>query len=138
MISANASNWVNRGEPAERKLTRVLRHFLEYDPAASDLQLGEYAGVLEGMVAADASEVQVAGYLGHVEDQLGRTRSPAAHRRLVAIAVWHIAKAALIRDDAVRLLRDGVPPATSAHARLSDWLAERILRKTADDDPAAD
>lgn len=47
------------------------------------------------MVAADASEVQVASYLGYLEDQLGRPRSPARARRLEAIAIWHIAKSAL-------------------------------------------
>lgn len=72
-----------------------------------------------------------------MEDQLGRTRSPAAHRRLVAIAVWHIAKAGLVRDQAMRLLRDGLPHGTSEQVRLSDWLAERILRETADDEPEA-
>ncbi len=129
MISPNASNWVNRGEPAERKLTRVVRHFRGFDAAVSDGQLQEYASVLEGMVAADASEVQVASYLGYLEDQLGRSRSPSRHRRLVAIALWHIAKVALMREEALRLLREGVPEATSDQVSLSEWLAERILRQ---------
>ncbi len=129
MISPNASNWVNRGEPAGRKLAKVLRHFLDFNAAIEEVQLHEYARVLEGMVAADASEVQVASYLGYIEDQLGLSRSPARHRRLVAIAVWHIAKAALMRDEALRLLREGVPGATSEQVSLSEWLAERILRQ---------
>lgn len=129
MISPNASNWVNRGEPAERKLMRVLRHFLGFDAAVSDSQLQEFAAVLEGMVAADASEVQVASYLGYLEDQLDRPRSPSRRRRLVAIALWHVAKAALIREETLRLLREGVPPATSEQVPLSKWLRERILRE---------
>ncbi len=98
-----------------------------------DATLLEYAGIIVGMVAADASEVQVAAYLGHLEDQSGLQRSTARHRRLEAVAVWHVAKAALTRDRALRLLTGEEPDATAEHARLSDWLAERILRADADE-----
>ncbi len=94
-----------------------------------DDALREYAAIVVGMVAADASEVHVAAYLGHLEDQLGLERSAARHRRLEAIAVWHVAKAALTRDRALRLLADGeAPDATAEHERLSDWLAGQVRR----------
>lgn len=129
MISDRASNWVDRGEPAEPKIARALRHFFSFDVRVADDTLLEYAGILVGMVAADASEVQVAAYLGHLEDGLGLERSSARHRRLEAVAVWHVAKAALTRDRALRLLAGGqAPDASAGHERLSDWLAERILR----------
>ena len=133
MISSKASNWVDRGEPAEPKIAKALRHFFGFDVRVEDGTLLEYAGILVGMVAADASEVQVAAYLGHLEDGLGLERSSARHRRLEAVAVWHVAKAALTRDRALRLLAGEAPDASAGHERLSDWLAERILRGGADE-----
>lgn len=127
MISENASNWVDRGEAAEPKIAKALRHFFGFDAAIEDAQLRDYADTLVGMVAADASEVQVAAYLGDLEDQLGHNRSPAGQRRLEAIAIWHIAKAALIRDRALRLLNEHVANTDTEHPRLSDLLRERIL-----------
>jgi hypothetical protein len=126
MISARASNWVDRGESPEPKITSALRHFLGFDVAVDDAHLLKEARTLIAMVAADASEIQLASYLGYIEAQLGRARSDARTRRLEAIAIWHIAKAALTRDHALRLL-DGQPAdATVDHERLSDWLAARI------------
>ena len=133
MISGQASNWVDRGEPAEPKIAKALRHFLGFDAPLEDATLLEYAGIIVGMAAADASEVQVAAYLGHLEDGAGLQRSTGRHRRLVAVAVWHVAKAALTRDRALRLLAGEEPDATAEHARLSDWLAERILRGEEDE-----
>ncbi len=124
MISPNASNWVDRGEPAERKLVRVLRHFLEFDADAATLERG--ADTILGMVDADASEVQVAAYLGTLEDEQGLPRSPARFRRLVAIAAWHVAKAALTRDTAVRHLGAAPRETTADRHGLADWLAERL------------
>lgn len=128
MISEQASNWVDRGEPAEPKITKTLRHFLGFDVAVEQSQLEEYAATLVSMVAADASEVQVASFLGHLEEQHGLERSSARRRRLEAIAIWHIAKAALTRDRAVRMLQGETPDATAEHERLSDWLAAQLLR----------
>ena len=128
VIHERASNWVDRGEPAEPKIAKALRHFFGFDADVEDARLQEYASTLVAMVAADASEVQVAAYLGHLEDQLGRERAPAPRRRLEAIAVWHIAKAALTRDRAMRLLSGEAVDATAEHQRLSDWLREQILR----------
>lgn len=130
MILEKTSNWVDRGESSGPKITKTLRHFFGFDVPVEDAQLEEYTHTLVSMVAADASEVQVASYLGYLEDQHGRPRSSARHRRLEAVAIWHIAKAALVRDHALRLLRGEVHDATADHERLSDWLRERILESS--------
>jgi hypothetical protein len=65
---------VDRGEPAEPKIAKALRHFFGFGVPVEDGALPEYATVLVGMVAPDAS---------------------------------------------------------AEHERLSDWLAERILRADA-------
>jgi len=55
IISRHASNWVDRGEPANATLRRVLAHFFErFDPADEPL-LEEHAVTVLGMVAADAT-----------------------------------------------------------------------------------
>jgi hypothetical protein len=126
MISANASNWVDRGEPAEPKIAAALRHFLGFNVAMDDASLLDEARTLLGMVAADASEIQVASYLGYLEDQVGRPRSEARTRRLEAIAIWHIGKAALTRDRALSFVEGRPTDATVDHERLSQWLAARI------------
>lgn len=128
MIFEKASNWVDRGEPSEPKIAKTLRHFFGFDVPIDDAHLQEYTRTLVSMVAADASEVQVASYLGYLEDQHGRPRSSARHRRLEAIAIWHIAKAALVRDHALRLTHGERYDATAEHERLSDWLRAQILR----------
>jgi hypothetical protein len=128
MIYEKASNWVDRGEPSEPKIAKTLRHFLGFDVPVDDAQLQEYTHTVVSMVAADASEVQVASYLGYLEDQHGRPRSSARHRRLEAIAIWHIAKAALTRDRAMRLLNGEVSDANAENQRLSEWLRKRILQ----------
>lgn len=46
MISSKASNWVDRGEPPEPTLKRILSFYLTLDLGADDAQLGEYAGVI--------------------------------------------------------------------------------------------
>jgi hypothetical protein len=126
MISSSASNWVDRGEPPEPKIARALRHFLGFDAPMDDESLLSEACVFVGMVAADASEVQIAAYLGHLEDRAGLQRSAARRRRLEAIAIWHIAKAALTRDRALRLLAGEELDLRAEDTRLSVWLAERI------------
>jgi hypothetical protein len=129
MINSSASNWVDRGEPPEPTLSRVLSSYLELDPAAQDAALAEYARIVRGMAKADATEVQIAGYLRTLEKQHLAAEHPARHRRGVAIALWHITKAAEVRDRAQRLIAEyaaAVPAA--AKVSLSAWLSERLLR----------
>ena len=103
-----ASNWIDRGEGLEGKLCRVLGAQCQRDPNDPDLEY--WASTIRGMVEADASEVQVSNYLGtlpHTEEL------SAPSRRILAIALWHIAKSGLVRDDAARQLdrvRAQLPP----------------------------
>ena len=63
IISKKAGNWVDRGEPAIPTLRRVLTYYFERDPLHDQAWLDEHANTILGMVAADATEVHVAGYL---------------------------------------------------------------------------
>ena len=126
MTNPNASNWIDRGLPPEQKLARCLAVYLGREVKGSEVALAEQANTLAQMVAADASEVQVANYLSSLEQELGASIPQGQLRRTMAIAVWHIAKAAQTRD---RLLaREANPPGptTSSQVPLSEWLAKRL------------
>ena len=130
MINPKASNWVDRGESPESTLARVLASYLELDLASEGARLQEYAAGVRGMAEADATEVQIAGYLRTLEATHLSAEHPARHRRGVAIALWHITKAAEVRDRALRLLAEyaaAAPPAE--RVPLSTWLSERLLRE---------
>jgi len=129
MINSSAGNWVDRGEPPEPTLSRVLSSYLELEPSAQQATLAEYARIVRGMAEAYATEVQIAGYLRTLEGQHLGAEHPARHRRGVAIALWHIAKAAEVRDRAQRLIAE-YAAAIPADRRvpLSAWLSERLLR----------
>jgi len=130
MINSRASNWVDRGEGPEPTLARVLSSYLELDPAKRSDQLQEYGVAVRGMAEADATEVQIAGYLRRLEAKHLSEEHPARHRRAVAIALWHITKAAEVRDRALRLLTEyeaRTPP--GERVPLSTWLSERLLRE---------
>ena len=63
ITSRKASNWVDRGEPPGPTLRRILAALFRRDVDTDARWLGEHAEVVLGMVAADATEVHVAGYL---------------------------------------------------------------------------
>ena len=75
-----ASNWVNRDEPLEEKLIRVLA--FQFGRDRTDPVLLEWASVIRGMVEADASEVQLAAYLNTLPARQGPSRPPIH-------AYWH-------------------------------------------------
>ena len=124
----NASNWVDRGAPPEAKLGHVLAHYLGRPELASAPPPWFDQAVLDviGMVAADVSEVELAAYVRALARSQGRT-DPDQLRgaRLVAVALWHVAKAAEVRDRASRVLAALAPH--EPPPRLSEWLAERLL-----------
>lgn len=127
IIYNKASNWVDRGEPPNRTLRRVLAHFFERLEPEDAPWLEEHALTVLGMVAADATEVHVAGYLRSVVRETGHpTREPLGARSAAA-ALWHIAKAALVRDFAERVLRGEVPVNQPTPDSLSHWVASRLL-----------
>jgi hypothetical protein len=70
--------------------------------------------------------VQIAGYLKHIAHEFAIPFPP--HARLASVAVWHTAKAALIRDAAQRrMTSEGTRPSSAPLPPLSVWLAERLL-----------
>ena len=127
MTNSKASNWVDRGEPPIPVMQRVLNFFFNrHAPADQDWQKAAAEDVL-GMVAADATAFQIAGYLKHVARQQSLEFPPKT--RLTSIALWHIGKAGLVRDTATRLLNsDGVRD-SGEPPKLSQWLALRLLSK---------
>jgi hypothetical protein len=127
IISRKAGNWVDRGETANATLRRVLAYFFERNDPADEPWLEQHALTVFGMVAADATEIHIAGYLKSVVRDVGfPTREPLG-ARAAAISLWHVAKAALVRDFAERVLRGDVPPNTQTPDSLSHWLKERLL-----------
>jgi hypothetical protein len=126
IISKKASNWVDRGEPAHATVERVLSRFLGQHVAERPSWFHEQSETIVGMVAADATEVHVAGFLRTLLTAESPPRDSDAIRA-AAIAVWHIAKAALVRDFAERVLRGEVPPNEPTPDSLSHWLATRLL-----------
>src|SRR3954470_23181144 len=129
MINTKASNWVDRGESPEPTLMRVFASYLELDPSSNAGRLQEYSAAVRGMAEADATEVNIAGYLRSLEVTHLAAEHPARHRRAVAIALWHIAKAGEVRDRALRLVTEYPRTPSSARVPLSTWLAERLLRR---------
>src|SRR5437867_256604 len=102
-MPSRASNWVDRQEPLEERLATVLAHFLSRQP--SDQLVAEAALTIRGMVDADATEVHIATFLAELERQVDREPSPGRVRRTMAIALWHIAKVGLVRDQYERLVQ---------------------------------
>lgn len=127
MSKRRLSNWVDRGEPPHRQLTRVLVRFLGLDPKADASTLAAHCETILAFVAADGSEVQLADYLAELQRGLGREVAPGPIRRYVAIALWHIAKVALLREDIGQ--RAALDPPTSDNISLSEWLAQRLSSK---------
>jgi hypothetical protein len=127
IISQKAANWVDRGEPPNPTLRRVLAHFFERFDPADESWLEEHVLIVLGMVAADATEVHIAGYLRSVVRQVGfPTREPLGDRS-AAVALWHVAKAALVRDFAERVLGGEIPVNQPTPDSFSHWIASRLL-----------
>ena len=132
IISKKASNWVDRGEPAYAPITRVLSRFLNENPTGRGDWFRAQAEIISAMVAADATEVHLVGYLRTLlaereEQEPTYDSYDSASIRVVAIALWHIAKAALVRDFAERVLKGEVPVNEPTPDNLSHWLASRLL-----------
>jgi hypothetical protein len=127
IIAKNASNWVDRGEPSTRTLRRVLAYFFERQDPRFESWLDDQAVIVAGMVAADATEIHVAGYLRSVVREIGGPAREPLGARSTAIALWHIAKAALVRDFAERVLRGEIPVNEPTPDSFSHWVAARLL-----------
>jgi hypothetical protein len=127
IIAKNASNWVDRGESAIPTLRRVLAHLFERFAPDDQPWLDALAQTIMGMVAADATEVHIAAYLRIIMRESASPERRPSGVRPAAIALWHIAKAALVRDFAERVLQGDVPVNMPTPDTLSHWLAARLL-----------
>lgn len=127
IISKKANNWVDRGEPPEPTLQRILAHLFDRQAPEHAAWLAQQATAVLGLVAADATEVQVVGYLNVLARELGYAPGTLRGRRSAAIGLWHAAKAALVRDLAERVLSGAIPPNAPTSEPLGHWLAARLL-----------
>jgi len=127
IISRKAGNWVDRGDSPIPTLSRVLAHFFNRPLDDNREWLEEHANTVLGMVAADATEVHIAGYLKSVATEIATAAAEPRRARGAAITLWHIAKAGLVRDFAERVLRGEVPVNAPTEQSLSSWLKERLL-----------
>jgi hypothetical protein len=100
MSPRKASNWVDRGDALEESLARVLGHALGVD--ADDVRLAEHVLAIRGLVESDATEVHVTRYVRPLFPIFLQRDADATVSRTLGIALWHIAKAGLVRDVAKR------------------------------------
>ncbi|HEY2375066.1 MAG TPA: hypothetical protein VGH98_03735 [Gemmatimonadaceae bacterium] len=126
IISKKAGNWVDRGEPALPTLRRVLAFFFDRHTPDHEPWLDDHANTILGMVDAGSTEVHVAAYLNGILRDGGSDRE-TLHVRATAIALWHIGKAALVRDFAERVLHGDVPMNAPTPDTFGHWVATRIL-----------
>lgn len=125
LTSRNAGNWVDRGASPLPLMHRTLEFFFERHGPEDSEWLRRAAEDVYGMVAADATDIQVAGYLKSVARSQGIEFPPKA--RLHSITLWHIAKAALVRDAATLLLNSDLAAHVVDAPPLDEWLASRLL-----------
>jgi hypothetical protein len=127
IISRNASNWVDRGESPNATIRRVLAHYFERLDSDSVPWLDEHSAIIIGMVQADATEVHIVGYLKSIARESGFPEGEPRGAREAAVALWHVAKAALVRDFAERVLRGEVPVNEPTPDSFSHWVATKLL-----------
>src|SRR4051812_19973853 len=122
------SNWVDRGESVEHPLSRILSVVFHRDPLEHGVWLAEHARAVFGMVAADATEVAVAGYLNGLARELA-LEPGEIKARSTAAALWHVAKVALLREELVRF-RTALGPQTLAEPlALNEAMAAALLNR---------
>lgn len=95
-MSRQTSNWVDRGDPLEAALARVLGAALGVYP--EDSRLIEPVTVIRGQVEAAATEGDIATYVRSLYPAFARPHADKTTERLLATALWHIAKVGLSRD----------------------------------------
>ena len=55
MTRRDVGNWVDRGQPVEPELNRVLAIYLQKDPVSDGAALRTYVAAIKGMVEAGSS-----------------------------------------------------------------------------------
>jgi hypothetical protein len=128
MPRSKVGNWVDRFEPLEPIVSRALSH--AFGIAAGDSRLLEPALTIRGLVEADATEVDVARYVRGLFVSFGLPEPAAGAPRLLGIALWHIAKAGLVRDRAERRAQELLQQ-VPLEPRWSESVQAAILRAPA-------
>ena len=100
MSRRDVGNWVDRGQPLEPELNRVLAIYLQKDPVRDGSELRTYVSAIKDMVEAGTSAADVAGYLRHVEGELGIAEQEGRVRALASVALWHVVHAGRVRKAA--------------------------------------
>lgn len=95
-MSRSTSNWIDRGDPVDVPLRRLLGGALGV--IASDPRLEEPVQVLCGQVAASANEGEVAAYVTSLLPAFSRSAPDRETLRILAAALWHVAKIGLMRE----------------------------------------
>src|SRR2546428_9979076 len=98
MSRQDVGNWVNRGQPPEPELTRLLAVYLEKDVVTGGATLRPYVTALREMAEAGTSDAQLAGYLKHVDQEVGRPQETGRVGQLAATALGHMPRRASIRS----------------------------------------
>ncbi len=97
MTRRDVGNWVDRGQPVEPELNRVLAIYLQKDPVSDGAALRTYVDAIKGMVEAGSSSADIAGYLRHAENEMGIADQDGRTRALASVALWHVVQAARVR-----------------------------------------
>ena len=100
MTRRDVGNWLERGQPPEPELNRVLAIYLEKDPVADGPALRGYVTAIKDMVEAGTSAADVAGYLRHIERELQVPEQVGRVRALASVALWHVVHAVRVRGAA--------------------------------------
>jgi len=100
MTRRDAGNWVDRGQPVEPELNRVLAMYLQKDPVGDGAALRIYVAAIKGMVESGSSSADIAGYLRHAENELGIADQDGRTRALASVALWHVVQAGRVRGAA--------------------------------------
>jgi hypothetical protein len=95
-MSRQTSSWVDRGDPVEGPLARILGGALGVAP--EDPRLIESLLVLRGQVEASATEGDIATYVGTLFPRFAQPLPNSPLLRLLGTALWHVVKAGQLRD----------------------------------------
>ena len=74
--------------------------YVQKDPVEDGVALSTHVAAIKAMVEAGSSSADVAGYLRHVEKELGLTDQDGRTRALTSVALWHVVQAARARGAA--------------------------------------
>src|SRR2546430_15866813 len=96
MTRRDVGNWVDRGQPPEPELNRVLAIYLEKDPVGDGPALRGYVTAIKEMVEAGTSAADVAGYLRNVEREVQLTEQVGRVRAFASAAPSHVGRAARV------------------------------------------